>query len=103
MKRWTLIALLMLLVLLPLGSHAAPTVTAEPEAAGVPAAVAAQLAAEYPDAKAIVMTRHHTGTSPLPAPAVSAVSPAQHFVLPALLLTLGAGLCALYAKRIMRT
>ena len=45
------------------------------------------------------MTRHHTGTSPLPAPPARAVSPAQHFVLPALLLTLG----ALYAKHIMRT
>ena len=103
MKRWTLIALLMLLVLPTFGAQAAPSVTIAPEAAGVPAAVAAQLAADHPDAKAIVMTRHHTGTSPLPAPAARAVSPAQHFVLPALLLTLGAGLGALYAKRILRT
>ena len=40
MKRWTLIALLMLLVLPTFGAQAAPSVTIAPEAAGVPAAFA---------------------------------------------------------------
>ena len=44
MKRWTLIALLMLLVLPTYGAQAAPSVTIAPEAAGVPAAVAGQSA-----------------------------------------------------------
>ena len=78
-----------MLLLLPISAPADPTVVIEPEAAGVPTEVVAQIISDSPDAGAITIIRHHTA-SEIPQAAVQADESSAAAPVVVMLITLAA-------------
>lgn len=100
MKRFVLLAMsLMLCFLLAFAAQADPDVIIEPDAAGVPEQVVAQLVADYPDAGLITITHHYTANEATQdSAAADSFRPAPYAATTAGILTVGLVLLACRRK-----
>lgn len=93
MKRFILLAMsLMLCFLLAFAAQADPDVIIEPDAAGVPEQVVAQLVADYPDAGLITITHHYTASEATQDSAAADSFQPAPYAIPACILTVGLAL-----------